>query len=1698
MDMLKKGGGDGGAAISFDIDVSPDSPDHYILGHAIDGRVLYPATGYLVLAWRALARLTGKIYNETPVIFEDVKIHQATILPATGSIQLQVDIMPTTGKFEVSSGSSLAVSGKISLGEDDMKIGELPQFGKDEGIPLSKSDVYKELRLRGYDYGPTFQGIESATQDGLKGKLLWNGNWVSFIDTMLQMSVLGLPGRGLRLPTRIRYIRVDPRQQPYEEEEENENDNDGDSNDDKTTKKDKAEEFLEFSMNPFTDMCVAGGVELHGLHTTVAPRKQDKQNAPSLEEFRFIPYFEPNIVGKDKTLSQYRSDIEEYAVSKYGELCNKFNGNPVPNAIKNLIDLQRSSKLLGNLNTDRVNAYLESGNHGIFNLLNKICELEPDTSFTKSVEQLLWDNRKLFTDDVLGGMLLSDRYLKTSVDVVYENILHSPLKITEIGATHGQMFRRVLPSILAQPDSNIDYIALVNNENDETRLNPEVERYNDISITNLNGKLSIDGKLKKSSDLVVSSYATLHENLSAEDQVSMASKLLKEGGFLMLHECTRNFATMLSIFGLNDKAWRNKSQSVHNLLSEDEWIKVLEKGGFNVVSVKSDGLLSTLFLCRLNNPGNVVGSPVILNISNQQFDWVDELKAKMADNKDNRKIWLLSDFNSISGIVGMTNCLRREPGGEKIRCVFNAQLNGSSPNIKLSEEMKNIQQRDLAMNIYRNGKWGSFRHLFVNKEESSSEMNDEQAYVNVLTRGDLSSLRWFASPLKYAQPKIDEALFYVYYASLNFRDIMLATGKLPPDALPGDLATQDCILGMEFSGRNDIGKRVMGLLPAKGLATTVVTNENFTWPIPDSWSLREAATVPVVYATAYYSLITRGQLRDRESVLIHSGTGGVGQAAISIALSKNCTVFTTVGTQEKRDYLLERFPKLRSENIGNSRDLSFEKMVMEATHGRGVDIVLNSLAEEKLQASLRVVARHGRFLEIGKYDLSNNSPLGMALFLRNISFHGILLDALFEEGNAEWPNVAKLVSDGIKNGVVRPLKTTVFDREDLEGAFRFMAQGKHIGKVLIQVRDDDDSINKAINLKSLARCHCDPEKSYIVTGGLGGFGLELAQWLVDRGAHNLVLTSRSGIRNGYQSRRVKNWNDKGVRVCISKCNVASMESTEELIKEAEKLGEVGGVFHLAAVLRDGFFENQTKELFNEVAKPKVDGTIHLDAVTRKKCNKLEWFVIFSSVSCGRGNAGQANYGYANSAMERICERRHHENLPALAIQWGAIGDVGMVIESLKGSNTTVVGGTLPQRIHSCLDVMEKFLISKHPVVSSFVQASREKASGSGDQVSSEDLVKGIANILGIKDPSTVNQDATLSDLGLDSLMGVEIRQILERDFGTALQIAEVRQLTMNKLRQIGIQSEDSGSGDSADPNQVISVMPGMAMNEFPTKEQVDRGTIVRLNDIESNEKPVFFFHPIEGAVERFMEVGSKLKIPAFGIQLTPDAPTESVEQLASFYVKKIKEVQKKGPYRLCGYSFGCSVSHEVALQLQRENKNNLDRMFMVDGSYCYTKVRVLVYQERFEAAGKEDLYHAEKLFHYARSFDPNLYHDEIIEKLMALPTINEKVDHTASLIKGKFPDIDRDHVVWSALSFVNLTHAGGKYDPSVKFHGDVFMMTASERDWISGNDSDDYGQQAQCDGKVEVTVTNGNHVSIWEGESGSAIANGITSFFCKA
>lgn len=372
-----------------------------------------------------------------------------------------------------------------------------------------------------------------------------------------------------------------------------------------------------------------------------------------------------------------------------------------------------------------------------------------------------------------------------------------------------------------------------------------------------------------------------------------------------------------------------------------------------------------------------------VKITQNVDEWIEPLKRAIANESS---VIVYAQNDKSSGIMGLFNCIRKEPNGDKLRCVL---INDdSAPPFKCDDPFYKSQlDYGMVMNVYDNKQWGSYRHIKLMKMQEK-KTRTEHYFANSLIKGDLSTLCWLNGPLNDNYKEI----INIAYASLNFRDVMLATGKITSDDVLNRIQ-QQCVFGFEFSGTLN-NKRVMGLGPTGAMATKYDSNRTLLWDVPNSWTLEEAATVPLVYYTVYLAFFRTIKIESGKSILVHSGCGGVGLAAIQIALSYGLHVFTTVGSEEKKNYLLERFPKLKSENIGNSRDISFEQMVSKSTKGKGVDYVLNSLSDDKLQASIRCLGMNGTFLEIGKFDIVNRTKIDMGHFAKRINFKAVFFDDL--------------------------------------------------------------------------------------------------------------------------------------------------------------------------------------------------------------------------------------------------------------------------------------------------------------------------------------------------------------------------------------------------------------------------------------------------------------------------------------------------------------------------------------------------------------------------------------------------------------------------------------------------------------------------------------------------------------------------------
>ncbi|KAI4476277.1 hypothetical protein M0804_013731 [Polistes exclamans] len=797
-------------------------------------------------------------------------------------------------------------------------------------------------------------------------------------------------------------------------------------------------------------------------------------------------------------------------------------------------------------------------------------------------------------------------------------------------------------------------------------------------------------------------------------------------------------------------------------------LSILQEFQLGIVLEKRTSKESWILLRKIQN---IPQNTFFINVNSNEFNWLKQVQTILA-NKTKRiindtRVILVEENNFESGLLGFINCLRKEPGGEIFRALLIQDNNAPKFSSELSLYSKQLKT-DLIMNVLRPGNiYGSYRHQLLPPWEPKPVYH---ALIDQLFHGDLSSMRWIEGPITKDYQKED--LVNIYYASLNFKDVLLATGKL--SSLVENRKEIYKEIGFEYSGISFNGRRIMGINRNRCLSNICQLNEIFSWIIPESWSLEDAATVPSVYCTSVAALYTYGKMKKGDKVLIHAGSGGVGQAAINLALYEGCEVFTTVGTIEKRKFIKQTFPSIDDYHIGTSRDTSFEQLVLQQTDGAGVDIVLNSLADEKRLASLRCLARGGRFLEIGKFDFIADIPLSIEFFMKEISFHVIMLDTIMTSFETVKNEISSEFSKLLKENAIKPLNRTVFGKDQVETALRYMAAGKHIGKVLIKIQEEKEPMIRQILAEPSYMCF--PNKSYIIFGGLGGFGLELIDWLILRNAQNIIIISRNGVKTGYQRMRINIWESYGVNIKILVgLDAARREDCELIVKTAIDEGPVDGVFNLAASLEDRICRNHTVDSFQEPFKGKAWATKSLDEVTRELCPNLRHFVVFSSVSCGRGNGGQTNYGMANSIMERICEKRMKDGFPGLAIQLGPIKDVGIIADMQKNDRKPLLAGIQQQDVALCLQELNRILLQSKPIVSMIIPEKQVI----NDNVNN--IVDTILNIMNIKDLKSISKYTSLVELGMDSIMVVEIKQTLQREFQIYLTTQNIRSLNFAKL-----------------------------------------------------------------------------------------------------------------------------------------------------------------------------------------------------------------------------------------------------------------------------------------------------------------------------
>ena len=652
-------------------------------------------------------------------------------------------------------------------------------------------------------------------------------------------------------------------------------------------------------------------------------------------------------------------------------------------------------------------------------------------------------------------------------------------------------------------------------------------------------------------------------------------------------------------------------------------------------------------------------------------------------------------------------------------------------------------------------------------------------------------------PMERRSPAPSEVEIQVKAVGLNFRDVLNTLGLLKDYYAQhfGITSAQQLTFGFECVGtivavgegvsHLQVGDEVMANLLTDAFSSFVTTSSEFVVAKPQQISPIEAATIPLAFLTAYYGLHHLAQIAPGDKVLIHAAAEGVGQAAVQLAQQKGAEIFATV-SPSKWEFL----KSMGIQHVMNSRTLDFAEQVMNITQGQGVDVVFNSLNGEYITKNFEILALGGRFIEIGKIGIWDQNQVKQ--FRPDAKYFPFDLGEVAQQNPSLIAQMQGSLAEEFEQGCLKPLPHKVFPMEQVVEAFRYMQQSKHIGKVVVSM---PETANNQVLIQA--------EASYLITGGLGALGLNTAKWMVQQGAKHLVITGRRQPSQKAQE-TIKELEKFGAQILVLCGDISQQEDVTKILSEIEaSLPPLRGVIHAAGVLDDGLVLNMNWEQFKRVMAPKIKGAWHLHDLTQEK--PLDFFVCFSSIASLLGSPGQGNYVAANAFMDALAHHRHSMGLPALSINWGPWTEGGMVTRlENPHQNRMLNQGITPIRKEQGLQILADLLAEDStqvgvlpinwsqffrqlpvgtniPFLEAFATTVRQLKTGKSFiqrlemtpvQERRELLVthirSQIAKVLGLKVPRQIGLRQSLFDLGIDSLMAVELRNLLQSSLGCSI------------------------------------------------------------------------------------------------------------------------------------------------------------------------------------------------------------------------------------------------------------------------------------------------------------------------------------------
>jgi len=670
------------------------------------------------------------------------------------------------------------------------------------------------------------------------------------------------------------------------------------------------------------------------------------------------------------------------------------------------------------------------------------------------------------------------------------------------------------------------------------------------------------------------------------------------------------------------------------------------------------------------------------------------------------------------------------------------------------------------------------------------------------------------APRQRQAPQAGEIEIAVTASGVNFRDVLNALGVLKEylETMGFENATQvpfggECAGFVVAVGEGvtnfKIGDEVIAAQAVGSLSSHVIVDAKFAILKPEHLNHAEAATIPTTFLTAYYGLHYLAKIQPGDKVLIHAAAGGVGQAAVQLAQQVGAEIYATASVG-KWDFLKASGIKY----VMNSRNLDFAEEVMQLTDGKGVDIILNSLNGDFIPKNLDVLAPQGRFVEIGKVGIWDSQQIKEAR--NDITYYPF---DLLEVSNRDRNLIATLfeeIKQKFCDRQLSPLPHKVFPIQSADEAFRYMAQAKHIGKVVISLPANNSVVKS--------------DGCYLITGGLGALGLQVVHWLVEEGAKNLILIGRSQPNQNAQQ-QIDKLKRQGVDVNVIQADITDCDAIKKIIAlsphppvpqghnitqyhkgitSPSHQSPIRGIIHAAGILDDGLLKTLSWSRFQKVLQPKVLGAWNLHQATKDL--ELDWFVCFSSVVSVFGAAGQSNYAAANSYLDNLMNYRRSLGLSGLSINWSIWDEVGMATrmtpqQQQRLSQQGLKAIAPPQGLKILKQLIQQqanqtivfpvdwqtFLTQQSPnsffeklqpqieenklqVISSFVQQLFNTPENKQKHLLQEHIRTQIAKVLGYPDPEDIDTQEKFADLGMDSLMAVEFKNNLQTSFGDAVSL----------------------------------------------------------------------------------------------------------------------------------------------------------------------------------------------------------------------------------------------------------------------------------------------------------------------------------------